>query len=351
MPVNYGSRSGYSDDELAIRTIMGEESVSDPTGQLGVANVILNRANNPAFGWSNIASPSQFNGFDSVSPVGSPAYNSAAQAWQTAKSGVDITGGALFYANPAYSSASWPSQLQSSGTGLTIGQQVFSDQLGPASVNYSMSGQSMDATAPLGTYSGGSSGIASQGNVNNDFSQLSNYPPSQGSYPYAPDDMLQAQYQSQGTYSVGATGNDPLMTFPGQTNSSAFGQTLTGQDDGLSSGTSSSGLTTSVSPGDATTDSQSVTTASGASGPSAQWATQGVAATVTSGNTIASGIGNAVTSAANALTGTQQSLFSGWAENIQKWFVNSGILLLGIVLIIMAILWVMRSSQTTLQTA
>lgn len=127
-PINWTNRNAYSQDDAAIRTILGEAGNQGATGQLAVANVIQNRLKAGTWGSTvnAIVAPKQFNGFDANTAKGSPAWNAAASAWEQAKAGNDITGGALYFANPGASSASWAKALNNSNA-LQIGDHYFTN--------------------------------------------------------------------------------------------------------------------------------------------------------------------------------------------------------------------------------
>ena len=127
-PIVWTNRRNYSPDDAAIRTILGEAGNQGQAGMQAVGNVIVNRQKKGGFGASiyDILAPRQFNGFDSKTPVGSARWNEAKAAWERAKAGQDITGGALYFANPEASSAAWARNL-STANALKIGDHFFTN--------------------------------------------------------------------------------------------------------------------------------------------------------------------------------------------------------------------------------
>jgi hypothetical protein len=171
----------YSPDELAIRTILGEAGGEGQTGMTAVGDVLQNRLASGKFGANiyQVDTPSQFNGIDITSPVGSPIYNQAAAAWASAQSGTDVTGGALFFAQPSASSASWAQNLNASNS-LQIGSLFFTNNAdgtpfvptntaavgGVSSASSGSGGIVGNAIAAAGNWTGGIVGnaIAAAGN-------------------------------------------------------------------------------------------------------------------------------------------------------------------------------------------
>jgi hypothetical protein len=128
------------DDDLAIRTIVGEAAREPILGQLGVAQVIKNRIRDGSYGKTAgevVLAPKQFTPWSTrasellaIRPD-NPAYQQAALAWQAVKGGTvpDVTGGALNFANPGDSDPvnqrGWIADMMRSGTAKRIGNHVF----------------------------------------------------------------------------------------------------------------------------------------------------------------------------------------------------------------------------------
>lgn len=166
--------TSYTPNDLAVRTILGEAGNQGYSGQLAVANVINNRVQSGQFGAgvSGVITPSQFNGFDSQTPVGSAAWNQAQSAWNAAQAGQDNTGGATYFANPSLSSAQWAKNLNASNS-LQIGDQFFTNNTTGAPFNPSSPATSGTSSATGSTgqnsSSAGSSPSSSSSNSSGPF--------------------------------------------------------------------------------------------------------------------------------------------------------------------------------------
>ena len=130
------------EDELAIRTILGEAAGEPAAGKIGVAHVINNRLNDGRFGRTLgevILAPRQFSPWNdahsrrnmySYSPQ-SPAFQQAASIWDAIKRGEspDWTGGALNFANPVTSDPvnrrGWVGAMAQTSTAQQIGNHLF----------------------------------------------------------------------------------------------------------------------------------------------------------------------------------------------------------------------------------
>lgn len=91
------------DLELLARVIRAEAEAEPFTGQVAVGAVILNRVQNSKFPKTIAGVIYQPQAFESVSngEINRPATDSARRAAQSAMSGWDPSGGALFFFNPA----------------------------------------------------------------------------------------------------------------------------------------------------------------------------------------------------------------------------------------------------------
>lgn len=91
------------DSELLAKVIRAEAEAEPFTGQVAVGAVILNRIQNPKFPKTLAGVIYQPRAFESVSngQINMPPTASCRQAAQSALSGWDPSGGAIFFFNPA----------------------------------------------------------------------------------------------------------------------------------------------------------------------------------------------------------------------------------------------------------
>ncbi|NLJ80485.1 MAG: hypothetical protein GX335_05640 [Firmicutes bacterium] len=122
-----GWRAGFSETDLDLlaRAVQAEAEGEPYDGQIGVAAVILNRVRHPEFpntipgviyeplAFSIVANGRIYNQADSR----------ALQAAHDALSGLDPTGGALYFYNPAKTRSAW---IKNRPVLKTIGKHVFS---------------------------------------------------------------------------------------------------------------------------------------------------------------------------------------------------------------------------------
>ncbi len=119
------SRNG-NDTELLARLITGEATGEPFTGQVGVGAVVMNRIESPLFPKTMAGVIYEPDAFESVTNGliwSRPPTDTARQAAQSAISGWDPTGGAIFFFNPAKTSSSfiWSRQIMTQ-----IGNHIFS---------------------------------------------------------------------------------------------------------------------------------------------------------------------------------------------------------------------------------
>lgn len=357
--VPLSTRMQYPLAEANVRTILGEAGNQGPTGQLAVANVIQNRTNAGNFGSGyGIIQPSQFNGFDTRTPVGSPAYNSAAAAYQQSlQPGSDVTGGALYFANPGASSASWARGLDSSNS-LTIGAHQFTDQLGGASSNYSMAGQSIDPRTPIG--SAGSTNSYPFDASAGDAGMLGGFPSSNSSIggingstsPYGGFTSASPNLNSWGT----ADPNQSGFTGSGSYNSNDFsgGPSVNAGTPGFDSAGNPMGAgdiivskAAPIGPGGSGSGSSPIGGVTGG-----DWESTGATAVKSAGATVAA----ADTAAANTISGGVQTASSNltttgttWLDaiftNASDYFVRGGVLLFGLIFLAGGVYFFSRTSR------
>jgi len=127
-----------NDQDILARTIYGEARGEGYSGMQAVANVVMNRANDPANRWpkapaSVCLQPYQFSCWNPGDPNyplisgADPAdaiFDSCSNIASLAILGQlpDITGGAQFYFNPALAAPSWAAGMTKTAT---IGNHVF----------------------------------------------------------------------------------------------------------------------------------------------------------------------------------------------------------------------------------
>lgn len=119
------SRSG-NDSELLAMLIMAESGNEPYTGQVAAGAVVLNRVDSPLFPNTVAGVVYEPDAFESVSNghiYSQPPSNAARQAAESALSGWDPSGGALFFFNPGKTSSPfiWSRQIITQ-----IGDHIFS---------------------------------------------------------------------------------------------------------------------------------------------------------------------------------------------------------------------------------
>ena len=120
------STSGYSESDrnLLARVINGEARGEPFTGQVAVGAVVLNRVEHPSFPNTIAGVVYQPLAFTAVADgqINAEMYESCYRAADMALSGVDPTGGAIYYYNPQTATSEW---IFSRPTITTIGKHVF----------------------------------------------------------------------------------------------------------------------------------------------------------------------------------------------------------------------------------
>ncbi|MGE5551595.1 MAG: cell wall hydrolase [Bacteroidota bacterium] len=125
-PTTQSYSRGGNDTELLAMLIMAESGNEPYIGQVAAGAVVLNRVESPLFPNSIAGVIYEPDAFESVSNghiYSQPPSNSARQAAESALSGWDPSGGALFFFNPAKTSSPfiWSRQIITQ-----IGSHIFS---------------------------------------------------------------------------------------------------------------------------------------------------------------------------------------------------------------------------------
>ncbi len=118
------SSAGSADRNLLAKVINGEARGESFDGQVAVGAVILNRVEHPSFPNTIAGVVYQPLAFTAIADgqINAAMYESCYRAADVALSGVDPTGGAIYYYNPATATSKW---IFSRPTIKTIGKHVF----------------------------------------------------------------------------------------------------------------------------------------------------------------------------------------------------------------------------------